>query len=102
MAVASMGAENRILGTQLRAYAGSDCLFPNVSVASAVNEPARMTAGELLLADAYQLHRAIQEARVRCHTCRTEPPAFIARLPPSIGMSAPVIHFEESEARNTA
>ena len=97
----SMGAKDGIVPTQLRAHAGGDCLLPHVGVASAVNEPARMAAGELFLAGAYQLHRAIEETQVRCHTCRAEPPAFIARLPPSIGMSAPVIHFEESDARKT-
>lgn len=30
------------------------------------------------------------------------PPAFIAKLPPSIGMIAPVIHSDASEANNMA
>src|SRR4051794_14044173 len=109
MSMAAVGAENRIVGAQLCADAGRDCLLTDVGMAGAVNEAAGVAAGELLFAHAYHLHRSIQQTRVRSHNCRTsppgcrtEPPAFIARLPPSMGISAPVIHFAESEAKNTA
>ena len=46
--------------------------------------------------------RSARNVWTHCLRCPGVPPAFIARLPPSIGMIAPVIHDEASEASSTA
>lgn len=100
MTMAAVRAEDGIVPVEMGADTGGNRLLPDVGVARSVHKPARMAARELLFARANQLHRAVERHAHR--GLRREPPAFIARLPPSIGMIAPVIHLEASEASSTA
>ena len=67
MAVAPVRAEDGIIGTKMRTHAGGHCLLADISVASAMNQAARMTSCELLLRRANQLHGAIEISGVRAH-----------------------------------
>ena len=49
VAVAAVGAEDDVVGAQVRADADGDRLLADVGVAGAVDEPLRVGAGELLL-----------------------------------------------------
>ena len=111
MAVSAVGAEHDIVRVQVGADARGNRLLADISVARAVNQTALMAAGQLLFALPDQLHGAIAGQHLRWGggghldlpaAIPTEPPPFKARLPPSIGISAPVIQLELSEAKNTA
>ena len=108
VSVAAVRAEDGIVGAKVRTHAGGDCFLADVGVAGAMNQPARVTSRELLLRRADQLHGAVEISGVGAHwrpsvrRRRTDPPPFSARLPPSMGISAPVIHSEASDASNTA
>src|SRR5262245_61101667 len=96
----------------MRTHSHGNALLPNVGVASPVDQPALMAARQLLLTLPYELHCAIPRDHLVCvcgHYCSpfaevgpTEPPLFMARLPPSIGINTPVIQLALSEARKTA
>src|SRR6476646_6554359 len=95
----------------MRANTRRDRFLSHVRMASPVDQPALVTTRQLFLTLPYQLHGAIPRhhllpAARRCThfaiVLPTEPPPFSARLPPSIGISAPVIQQELSEARKTA
>ena len=112
VAVSAMRAEDDVVCAQMRTDADGDGFLPDVGVASPVDQPALMAARQLLLALPDELHGAIPRKHLlfgRGHYCPpfaevgpTEPPLFMARLPPSIGISAPVIQLALSEARKTA
>src|SRR5688572_22642649 len=80
------------------ADAGGDGFLADIRVAGSMDESAGVAAGQLLLGGADELHGAVE---VHCGF-RMVPPALRARLPPSMGMMAPVIHFDASDARRTA
>ena len=67
MAVAAVRAEDGIIGAKLRTHAGGHCLLAYISVASSMNQTARVTSCELLLSRANQLHGAIEILGVRAH-----------------------------------
>src|SRR5262245_57821457 len=94
-------------------------------MAGAMDQACLVRLGELLFATADHYHLAVeaeQRGPVELRTWRTyhcvcfsyvmldcipgmpgcEPPEFLARLPPSIGMIAPVIHVDASDARKIA
>ena len=60
MAVAAMRAEHHVVGSQMGADAGRDRLLADVGMAGAVDQPALVRAGELLLALADELHLLVE------------------------------------------
>ena len=72
VAVAAVRAEDGVVGSQMRAHAGGDRFLADVGVAGAVDQPALMTAGELLLGRADQLHGAIEHIGSGSH-CYGDP-----------------------------
>ena len=66
VAVAAVRAEDDVVGAQMRADAGRDRLLADVGVAGAVDQAALVTARELLLALADQLHGAVQKSASGC------------------------------------
>jgi hypothetical protein len=59
MAMTAMGAEDGVVGPELRAHAHGNGFLSDVSVAGAVDESLLVRAGQLLLAAADELHRPI-------------------------------------------
>ena len=53
MPVPAVRAENGIIGAQVRAHAGGNRLFPDISMAGAVNQTHLVRTGQLLLSVAY-------------------------------------------------
>src|ERR1700722_576934 len=101
MSMPTVRTEDHVLLAQMDTHPCRYRLLANICVARSMNQPARITPRQLLLRLADELHRPIEKCRFRVHA-RRDPPAFIARFPPSIGISAPVIQLAESDARNTA
>src|ERR1700722_3707802 len=99
--MSAMRTEDHVLLPQMDTHPCRNRLLANICVARSMNQPVRITARQLLLRAADELHRPIEKRRFSVHA-RRDPPAFIARFPPSIGISAPVIQLAESDARNTA
>ncbi len=60
VAVAAVGAEDRVIRTQVSADADGDGLLADVSVAGAVDQAALVRPGQLFLTLANDLHLAIQ------------------------------------------
>ena len=99
VAVSAMRAENHVVCAQVSTHSHGDGFLPDVGVASPMDQAALMAARQLFLTLPYQLHGAIPRKHLlfgRGHYCSplaevgpTEPPLFMARLPPSIGISAP-------------
>src|SRR5262249_29680514 len=56
VAVAAMCAEDRVLALQMRAYANSDGLLPDISVTGAVNQSTLVRFRKALFAQADELH----------------------------------------------
>src|SRR3954469_14032234 len=105
--MSAMGAEKHVIGAQVRADSHGDGFLPHVRVASAMDQAALMRTRQLLLGLPNELHGAIELQRVGFGSgghfvTPMVAPALQARFPPSIGMSAPVIQLEASEARKTA
>ena len=57
--MAAVRAEDDVVASQMSADAGGDRLLADVGVAGAVNEPALVRAGQLLLAPADEHHAAV-------------------------------------------
>jgi hypothetical protein len=104
-----MRTENHVMCPQMRTHSHGDGFLTDVCVASPVDQPALMAARQLLLTLPDELHCAIPRKHLlfgRGHYCPpfaevgpTEPALFMARLPPSIGISAPVIQLALSEGK---
>ena len=140
MPVSAVGAEDGVVGAQVRAHPAGDGLFAHIGVASAVDQAHLVRAGQLLLGVADNDHLPVESVELlrlghnphllcdglvdhlcTCSFCAApdgrpqktytlvamgipgwEPLTFLARLPPSSGISAPVIQAEASEARKIA
>ena len=74
VSVAAVRAEDGIVRTKVRTHASGDCFLADVGVASAMNQPARVTSCELLLRRANQLHGAVEVSGVGAHCAAIRPP----------------------------
>src|SRR3954468_16021074 len=107
VAMSAVGAEKHVVGAQVRADSHGDGFLSHVCVAGALNEAALVTTSQLLLGWPDELHGAIELQPVGFGSgghfvAPMVAPALQARFPPSMGMSAPVIQLDASEARKTA